>query len=39
VDGDSRGASGEEEQGILKGYVQNAEQGEQTIWQRIKKGT
>ena len=32
VDGDSGRASGEEEQGILKGYVQNAEQGEQTIW-------
>ena len=39
VDGDSGRPSGEEEQGILKGYVQNAEQGEQTIWQRIKKGT
>jgi hypothetical protein len=39
VDGDSGRASGEEEQGILKGYVQNAEQGEQTIWQRIKKGS
>jgi hypothetical protein len=38
VDGDSGRASSEEEQGILKGYVQNAEQGEQTIWQRIKKG-
>jgi hypothetical protein len=39
VDGDSGRPSGEEAQGILKGYVQNAEQGEQTIWQRIKKGT
>jgi hypothetical protein len=39
VDGDSGRASSEEEQGILKGYVQNAEQGEQTIWQRIKKGS
>jgi hypothetical protein len=39
MDGDSGRASGEEEQGILKGYVQNAEQGEQTIWQRIKKGS
>ena len=39
VDGDSERASSEEEQGILKGYVQNAEQGEQTIWQRIKKGS
>jgi hypothetical protein len=38
VDGDSGRASSEEEQGILKGYVQNAEQGDQTIWQRIKKG-
>ena len=39
VDGDRGRASSEEEQGILKGYVQNAEQGEQTIWQRIKKGS
>jgi hypothetical protein len=39
VDGDSGRASSEEEQGILKGYVQNAEQGDQTLWQRIKKGS
>lgn len=38
VDGDSGRASGEKEQGTLTGYVQNAEQGDQTLWQRIKKG-
>jgi len=37
VDGDSGRASSEEEQRDI-GYVQNAEQGEQTLWQRIKKG-
>jgi 5-bromo-4-chloroindolyl phosphate hydrolysis protein len=38
VDGDSRRTSSEEEQRDI-GYVQNAEQGEQTLWQRIKKGS
>jgi hypothetical protein len=38
VDGDSGRASSEEEQRDI-GYVQNAEQGEQTLWQRIKKGS
>jgi hypothetical protein len=37
VDGNSGRASSEEEQRDI-GYVQNAEQGEQTLWQRIKKG-
>ena len=37
VDGDSGRTSSEEEQRDI-GYVQNAEQGEQTLWQRIKKG-
>ncbi len=30
-------STGQEEQGTLKGYVQNAEQSESTIWQRVKK--
>jgi hypothetical protein len=38
VDGDRGRASSEEEQRDI-GYVQNAEQGEQTLWQRIKKGS
>jgi hypothetical protein len=37
VDGDSGRTSSEEEQRDI-GYVQNAEQDEQTLWQRIKKG-
>jgi hypothetical protein len=36
VDGDSRRLSSEEEQRDI-GYVQNAEQGQETLWQRIKK--
>jgi hypothetical protein len=36
VDGDSGRASSEEEQRDI-GYVQNAEQGQETLWQRIKK--
>jgi hypothetical protein len=36
VDGDSGRPAGEEEQRDI-GYVQNAEQGQETLWQRIKK--
>lgn len=36
VDGDSGRSSSEEEQRDI-GYVQNAEQGQETLWQRIKK--
>jgi hypothetical protein len=39
LDGNHRRTSSQEEQrNIVQGYVQNAEQGEETIWQRIKKG-
>jgi|694.fasta_scaffold22670_7 hypothetical protein len=39
LDGNDRGTSSQEEQrNIVQGYVQNAEQGEETIWQKIKKG-
>jgi hypothetical protein len=37
LDGNSRRESSEKEQRDL-GYVQNQEQGKETIWQRIKKG-
>jgi hypothetical protein len=37
VDGDGGRTSSQEEQGNL-GYVQNEEQGTETLWQRIKKG-
>jgi hypothetical protein len=36
LDGEGRQDSGEENQGIV-GYVQNAEQSEQTIWQRVQQ--
>lgn len=36
VDGDSAGTAGQKEPGDI-GYVQNAEQGQETLWQRIKK--
>jgi hypothetical protein len=39
LDGDSGRTSDQENQGRLEGYVQNAEQGDQTLWQRIKKGS
>jgi len=39
LDGNNRRTSGQEEQrNIVQGYVQNAEQGEETIWKKIKKG-
>ena len=39
LDGNDRGTPSQEEQrNIVQGYVQNAEQGEETIWQKIKKG-
>jgi hypothetical protein len=39
LDGNDRRTSSQEEQrDIVQGYVQNAEQGEETIWQKIKKG-
>ena len=39
LDGNDRRTSGQEEQrNIVQGYVQNAEQGEETIWKKIKKG-
>jgi hypothetical protein len=39
LDGDSGRTPDQENQGRLEGYVQNAEQGDQTLWQRIKKGS
>lgn len=36
VDGDSAGTAGQKESGDI-GYVQNAEQDQETLWQRIKK--
>jgi hypothetical protein len=39
LDGDSGRTSDQENQRRLEGYVQNAEQGDQTLWQRIKKGS
>ncbi len=39
LDGNSERTSDKENQRRLEGYVQNAEQGEQTLWQRIKKGS
>lgn len=36
VDGDSAGTAGQKKPGDI-GYVQNAEQGQETLWQRIKK--
>lgn len=36
VDGERGRASDQESQGRLTGYVQNAEQNESTIWQRVK---
>ena len=39
LDGNNRRTSSQEEQrNIVQGYVQNAEQGEETIWKKIKKG-
>lgn len=37
LDRESGESAGEEKQGTLKSYVQNAEQNESTIWQRVKK--
>jgi hypothetical protein len=39
LDGERGRTSDQENQRRLEGYVQNAEQGEQTLWQRIKKGS
>jgi hypothetical protein len=39
LDGDRERTSDQENQRRLEGYVQNAEQGDQTLWQRIKKGS
>jgi hypothetical protein len=36
LDGERRRTSDKESQGRLEGYVQNAEQNESTIWQRVK---
>jgi hypothetical protein len=36
VDGESGRSTDQEGQGRLTGYVQNSEQNESTIWQRIK---
>jgi hypothetical protein len=38
LDGERGRTSDQENQRRLEGYVQNAEQGDQTLWQRIKKG-
>jgi hypothetical protein len=37
LDGEGRGPSSEEKQGIIKGYVQNAEQNDSTLWQRVQQ--
>jgi len=37
LDGEGRESSDKKEQGTLEGYIQNAEQNESTIWQRVKK--
>jgi hypothetical protein len=39
LDGERGRTSDQENQRRLEGYVQNAEQGDQTLWQRIKKGS
>jgi hypothetical protein len=36
LDGERGRTSNKESQGRLEGYVQNAEQNESTIWQRVK---
>jgi hypothetical protein len=37
MDGDSRGTTDKKNQRqLIPGYVQNAEQNESTIWQRVK---
>ena len=38
LDRESRVTTDQKEQRKIEGYVQNAEQGDKTIWQRIKKG-
>ena len=37
LDGEGRESTDKKEQGSLEGYIQNAEQNESTIWQRVKK--
>jgi len=38
MDGEDPGAAGEKDQGgLIRGYIQNAEQNDSTIWQRVKK--
>jgi len=37
LDGDSRGSSDKAEPRRIEGYIQNAEQNESTIWQRVHK--
>ena len=37
MDGESGRPTDQESQGRLRGYVQNSEQSESTIWQRIQK--
>ena len=37
LDGEAGSDSNQEEQGFIKGYIQNAEQNESTIWQRVKQ--
>lgn len=38
MDGDGRESTSGQDQGRIEGYVQNAEQNSETIWNRIKKG-
>jgi hypothetical protein len=35
LDGEHRGKAGKEDQRILKGYVQNAEQSSNTLWKKV----
>jgi len=35
LDGERRGQAGQEDQGILKGYIQNAEQSGNTLWKKV----
>lgn len=38
LDGEGRKSADNQDQGRIKGYIQNAEQNSETIWNRIKKG-
>ena len=37
MDGEIRPQTGQAQQGVLTGYVQNAEQSSDTLWQKVKK--